>query len=101
MDNVIPKMMIRVIQQQNSLYSTPSKLQLESESYEQGSHMEIVQFDHESDFTMNLFNLPPEAQRLIVQYLLNDFRSIILVNAKWYVDIYDILNQWLEELDNK
>ena len=41
---------------------------------------------------MNLFNLPPEAQRLIVQYLLNDFRSIILVNAKWYVDIYDILN---------
>lgn len=41
---------------------------------------------------MNLFNLPPEAQRLIVQYLLNDFRNIILVNAKWYVDVYDILN---------
>ena len=54
--------------------------------------MDIVQFDHESDFTMNLFNLPSEAQILIAQFLLNDFRSIILVNAKWYVAVYEILN---------
>ena len=96
MDNVIPKMMIRVIQQQNILQSTPSKLQQESEIYEQqqnvGSQVDIVQFDHESDFTMNLFNLPSEAQILIAQFLLNDFRSIILVNAKWYVAVYEILN---------
>lgn len=38
---------------------------------------------------------------IIISYLLLDYEKIISISAKWYVRVHEILNQWLEELDNK
>lgn len=61
----------------------------------------IMDQSESKHFPETLFKLPTEVQKILIQFLLKDYRQLILVGAKWYVWVHDILEMLLEDVDNK